>query len=73
MKFSTSTIAAAVLLLAPSTVTAIFDCNKDQHQYNPEKGKFVVHYTARRDSNWPGSGNADSWVRRTSSSYTIIY
>lgn len=62
MKYSLGAITATALLLAPQTVTAIFDCNKDQHVYNPKDGKFVVHYTALRDSNYPSKSNADAWV-----------
>ncbi|KAI1737856.1 hypothetical protein F4680DRAFT_450530 [Xylaria scruposa] len=36
------------------TATAIWDCRTDQHVCDPTEGKFVVHYTSIRDTEYNG-------------------
>lgn len=58
----TQTIMAGLIFHA-GTAAAIFECNADQHAFNPTKNKFVVHYTSIRDSNY---ANGQPWVSTTS-------
>ncbi|KAE9572127.1 hypothetical protein CGCF415_v011024 [Colletotrichum fructicola] len=55
----TKTVLAGIALHA-GTATAIFECNADQHAFEPTKDKFVVHYTSIRDSNYD---DGQPWVR----------
>lgn len=50
VRFSTSTL-TTLLLFSSLTVSALFKCNEDQNVFDPEAGKFVVHYTSIRDEN----------------------
>ena len=47
---------------------ALFDCNKDQHAFPPTAGKFVVHYTSIRDTNYKGQ----PWVGCRHLSSTLV-
>ncbi|KAJ5294656.1 hypothetical protein PENANT_c006G04052 [Penicillium antarcticum] len=42
------------------TANALFDCNTDQHAFDPATGKFVVHFTSARDSHYNGN---EPWIR----------
>ncbi|KAI0534517.1 hypothetical protein GGR58DRAFT_505206 [Xylaria digitata] len=59
MHFSTLTQVIFAGLLCAGSSVALFDCNKDQHAFDPADGKFVVHYTSIRDSNYKDQ----PWVR----------
>ncbi|KAF2252852.1 hypothetical protein BU26DRAFT_547499 [Trematosphaeria pertusa] len=50
-------VATTAFLTAPAV--ALFDCNADQHAFPVTPGKFVVHYTSIRDSNY----DDDAWIR----------
>ncbi|KAI0544052.1 hypothetical protein F4679DRAFT_577154 [Xylaria curta] len=52
-------IAMAAVALYAGTATAIWDCRTDQHVYDPTEGKFVVHYTSIRDTEY----NGQPWIR----------
>ncbi|KAI0096633.1 hypothetical protein GGR51DRAFT_543085 [Nemania sp. FL0031] len=54
-----SSIVFAAVALYSGTATALFDCQTDQHAFPPTEGKFVVHYTSIRDSNY----NGQPWIR----------
>jgi hypothetical protein len=49
----------ASLALHAGTAAAIFECNADQHAFNPTTNKFGVHYTSIRDSSY---ANGQPWV-----------
>ncbi|KAL4806375.1 hypothetical protein BDV18DRAFT_160444 [Aspergillus unguis] len=51
-------IPASLLALAAGS-TALFDCNENQNAFDPTTGKFVVHYTSIRDSEYDGK----PWIR----------
>lgn len=57
-------VATTAFLTAPAV--ALFDCNADQHAFPVTPGKFVVHYTSIRDSNY----DDDAWVRITLRNYS---
>ena len=41
------------------SANALFDCNDDQHVFDPTPGKFVVHFTSASDSHYNGK---EPWV-----------
>ncbi|PKY07762.1 hypothetical protein P168DRAFT_322995 [Aspergillus campestris IBT 28561] len=42
------------------SANALFDCNDDQHAFDPTRGKFVVHFTSASDSHYNGN---EPWIR----------
>lgn len=59
----------AGLVFHAGTAAAIFECNADQHAFNPTKNKFVVHYTSIRDSNY---ANGQPWVSINSTNLSLL-
>jgi len=62
MKVQFTLLAPLIGMLYPNLASALFKC-ADQNDYKPTKGKFVVHYTSLRDSNFDGGR---PWVSPTS-------
>ena len=57
-------------VFAATGANALFDCQSDQHAFDPTTGKFVVHYTSIRDTEYDG----EPWVRQNllNQEYKII-
>ncbi|KAJ5543348.1 hypothetical protein N7535_005776 [Penicillium sp. DV-2018c] len=53
------TFKIALPALFALSANALFDCNKNQHAFDPTSGKFVVHFTTARDSHY----NNEPWIR----------
>ncbi|KAL4969882.1 uncharacterized protein BDV14DRAFT_195414 [Aspergillus stella-maris] len=54
----TAILPIALTAIAPG-VSALFDCQSNQHAFPPTNGKFVVHYTSIRDTEIDGK----PWIR----------